>query len=55
MLNLVYPQNESDASLRGMEGPEVTSHGALRSVTDEDSLSSESMDSLTQGECHCSF
>ncbi|XP_048110650.1 NGFI-A-binding protein 2 isoform X2 [Alosa alosa] len=39
---------ESDVSLRGMEGPEVTSHGALRSATDEDSLSSESLDSLTQ-------
>ncbi|XP_062401268.1 NGFI-A-binding protein 2 isoform X2 [Sardina pilchardus] len=39
---------ESDASSRAMEGPEVTSHGAMRSATDEDSLSSESLDSLTQ-------
>lgn len=55
ILNLCYPQIESDVSLRGMEGSEVISHGALRSATDEDSLSSESMDSLTHGEWQWSF
>ncbi|XP_063070899.1 NGFI-A-binding protein 2 [Engraulis encrasicolus] len=39
---------ESDISLRGLEGSEVISRAALRSATDEDSLSGESMDSLSQ-------
>ncbi|XP_030634092.1 NGFI-A-binding protein 2 [Chanos chanos] len=38
----------TDSESRGLEGAEVIGHGHLRSVTDEDSLSGESLDSLTQ-------